>query len=271
MSKKSKPAKRKKAAVSQVQQTDKWMALAGQQMLGGDYAAAIETCQRLLSFLPQKSLQRAEVLDYLGTSQSMLQNFPESYEAYTEALSINPRDAQFWYNRGLAARFNMRIGQSLRDIERAVELNTNPTLTKQFGNALKDSQKFARMALKMRGPDFTLDQLIEQEGYYQDGLKHMIAGDWEEAVQAFQLSIAMRDCMPQPWGNTGICLMMQERYDEAEAALKRALEIDPRYRIAKQNLALLPETRRTGPPKMLGLSDPMKSAKINHGITFVKE
>ncbi len=31
----------------------------------------------------------------------------------------------------------------------------------------------------------------------------------------------MGDCLPQPWGNLGICLMMQERYDEAEAALKR--------------------------------------------------
>ncbi len=40
---------------------------------------------------------------------------------------------------------------------------------------------------------------------------------------------------------------MQERYGEAEAALKQAVVIDPDYAIAKQNLAALPETRLEGP------------------------
>jgi len=35
---------------------------------------------------------------------------------------------------------------------------------------------------------------------------------------------------------------------EAEAALKRALEIDPKYTIAKNNLVVLRTSRRTGPP-----------------------
>ena len=56
----------------------------------------------------------------------------------------------------------------------------------------------------------------------------------------------MGDCLPQPWGNLGICLMMQERYDEAEEALKRALVIDPKYAIAKNNLAALPKPERLG-------------------------
>ncbi len=250
MSKKSKPAKQKKANFSRVQRVDNWIAVASQQIYTKDYVGAIETCQRLLGYLPQKSLQRAEVLDYLGVAQSMLQNFPESYEAHTEAISI---------------------GQALRDFERAAELNTNPQLTKTFADVIKESRRLAEMALKKRGPDFTLDQLIEQEGYYQRGLKFMQTNNWEEAEQAFRLSIEMRDCMPQPWGNIGICLMMQERYDEAEAALKRALEIDPKYAIAKRNLKILPETRRTGPPKMIGISDPMRSPKLKQGITFVQE
>jgi Tfp pilus assembly protein PilF len=81
----------------------------------------------------------------------------------------------------------------------------------------------------------------------------------------------MGDCLPQPWGNLGIGLMMQERYDEAEAALKRALVIDPRYTLAKNNLAALPEIRRTGPPAMVGISDPFKTSKLKQSITFIKE
>jgi tetratricopeptide (TPR) repeat protein len=271
MSKKPKRAKQKKGSTAPVSQVDKLISLANYQLVKGDYAAAVETCQRLLSYLPQKTSQRAEVLDYLGTAQSMLQNFPESYEAYTEALSINPRDAQLWYNRGMASRFTVRIGQSVRDFERAVELNRNPELTERFAKELKSSRELAEMAIKERGPDFTLDQLTEQEEHFQRGLKLMEDGKWEEAGEAFQRAIQMRDILPQTWGNLGICFMMQERYDEAEAALKAALEIDPKYAIAKRNLAALPETRRTGPPKMVGMSDPFKETKLKQSITFVKE
>src|SRR5713226_10697111 len=117
-------------------------------------------------------------------------------------------------------------------------------------------------SLKLRGPNFTLDQLIEQEDHFQNGLQLTEAGQWQEAKQAFQASIDMGDCLPQPWGNLGICLMMQERYDEAEAALKRALVIDPTYTLAKDNLALLADTRRTGLPDTVAINQPFKGSKL---------
>ena len=99
----------------------------------------------------------------------------------------------------------------------------------------------------------------------------MEAGEWQAAEQAFQASITMGDCLPQPWGNLGICLLMQERYDEAEAALKRALVIDPQYTLAKNNLAMLPETRRTGPPDIVAMTQPFKDSKLKQGITYFRE
>ena len=49
---------------------------------------------------------------------------------------------------------------------------------------------------------------------------------------------------------------MHEDYDEAEEEFKRALAIDPNYQLAKQNLRALPETRRNGPPDVIGWSEP---------------
>ena len=147
----------------------------------------------------------------------------------------------------MASRYTARLGRALQDIERAIQLNTIAELAKQFDEALKANRMLAKESMKLRGPDFTLDQLVEQEDLFQQGMKSMEASKWDEAEQAFQASIALGDCLPQPWGNVGICLMMQERYDEAEAALNRALFIDPTYRIAKNNVALLAESRRTGP------------------------
>jgi len=252
-------------------QADKLFDLIGHQIFQGNYAEAVINCERLLNYLPQHAPQRVDVLAQLGTAHGMLQNFPQSYAAYTEALSLDPNNAELWFNRGMASRFTSRFGRSLRDYERAKELNTRPELAKKLEEELEFARELTEKTLKLRGPDFTLNQLIEQEDLFQDGLQLMEAGEWEEAEQAFQASITMGDCLPQPWGNLGISLMMQERYDEAEAALKRALVIDPRYTLAKSNLAALPEIRRTGPPARIDITDPFKSSKLKQSITFIKE
>jgi tetratricopeptide (TPR) repeat protein len=271
MAKKSKQSKHKKNFTFSLSQVDRYLDLIGHNIFQGNYAEAVTDCERLLNFLPKHAQQRVDVLDQLGTAQAMLQNFPQSYAAYTEALSLDPNNAELWFNRGMASRFTSRFGRSFRDYERAKELNIRPELAKKLEGELKFAQKMVGESLKLRGPNFTVDQLIEQEDHFQSGLQLMEAGQWQEAEQAFQASIAMGDCLPQPWGNLGICLMMQERYDEAEAALKRALVIDPRYTLAKRNLVALPETRRTGPPSMVDIRDPFKSSKLKQSITFIRE
>src|SRR5229473_590635 len=271
MSRKSKQSRHKKKFTASLSPVNKYLDLIGHQIFQGNYAEAVATCERLLNYLPRHAPQRIEVLDQLGTAQAMLQNFPQSYAAYTEALSLDPNNAELWFNRGMASRFTSRFGGSLRDYERAKELNIRPELAKKLEEELKFARELAEKTLKLRGPDFTLDQLIEQEGLFQDGLQLAEAGEWEEAEQVFQASIAMGDCLPQPWGNLGICLMMQERYDEAEAAFRRALVIDPKYTLAKENLAMLPETRRIGPPEMIEIRDPFKDSKIKQSITFLVE
>ncbi|GAC1345910.1 MAG: hypothetical protein NVSMB27_08660 [Ktedonobacteraceae bacterium] len=269
MSKKSKQTKHKHKLTSAPSQADKLFDLVGQQIFHGNYAEAVINCQRLLNYLPPHASMRADVLDQMGTAHAMLQNFPQSYAAYTEALALDPTNAETWFNRGMASRFTSRFGRSLCDYEHARELNITPELAEKLEGEIKFARKVVEDSLKRRGPDFTLDQLIEQEDHFQNGLQLMEAGQWQEAEQAFQASIALGDILPQPWGNLGVCLIMQERYDEAEAALKRALVIDPHYTIAKNNLATLPETRRMGPPDMVDIRDPFKSSKLKQSITFL--
>jgi tetratricopeptide (TPR) repeat protein len=276
MSKKSKSsAKHKKNTASVASSgpagTQRWLTLINQQVVQKDYQGAVENCERLLGFLPKHSAVRVEVLGYLGVVQGMLQNYPQSYEAFTEALEIEPENAELWYNRGMASRFTTRLGRSLRDYERAAALNKRADMIEKLEEALEVSREFAQKSIELRGPNFTLDQLIEQEDFYQHGLRCIETGQWVEAERAFRASIALGDGLAQPWGNLGMSLMMQERYDEAEAAIKRALVIEPDYAIAKGNLAALPEIRRKGPPKIFAMSDPMRVSKINQSITFLPE
>ncbi len=271
MAKKSKHAKQKKSLVPQVSQADKLFDLIGHQVFTGDYAEAVANSERLLNYLPKNAPLRADVLAQMGTAQAMLQNFPQSYAAFTEALALDPVNGELWFNRGMASRYTSRIGRSLRDFECAKELNSIPPLAEDIEKELKFTREMVTESLKMRGPNFTLDQLIEQEDLFQRALNFMEKGQWADAEQAFKASIALGDCLPQPWGNLGICLMMQKRYDEAEDALKQALVIDPHYALAKRNLKMMPETRRTGPPEIIGLKDPFKDSKLKQSITFIQE
>ena len=271
MSKKSKQSKHKKKFTASLLPVDKYLGIISDNIIEGNYEEAVALCERLLNYLPQRSSQRVDVLDQLGIAHGMLQNFPQAYAAYTEALSLDPDNAELWFNRGQASRFTLRFGRSLRDYERAKELGIKPEVAGQLEDQLEFARDMAEKSMKLRGPDFTLDQLIEQEDLFQKGLQSFEAGKWKEAEQAFRASIAMGDCLPQPWGNLGISLLMQERYDEAEAALKRALEIDPEYALAKSNLAALPESRRLGPPERVEITEPFRGSKLKQSITYLKD
>jgi len=225
------------------------------------YENVIADGERLLSYLPMHAPERVNVLLFLVTAYSSLEDNKRAYELCEEAVKLAPHDADVWFNHAMASRFTSRFSQSLWDFERAAKFDATGKLKKQIQEQLVIARKQVEAAMKLRGPDFTLEQYAEQENLYHQALAYMDARKWAEAEEAFRATIAMGDCLPQPHGNMGICLMMQERYDEAEEEFKRALAIDPKYLPAMQNLRSLPETRRNGPPEAIAWSDPF-SGKI---------
>jgi tetratricopeptide (TPR) repeat protein len=247
MSKKTKRSRQSIGNIAKPQHVEEYLILIHTQIARSDYAGVIDTGQKLLGYLPKRSEEYAEILGYIGTSHAKMRHFPQAYDAFTEALSIQPDNAYFWFNRGVIDEFVGRLGQSVRDLERAVELlfaDPSDPLARDAEKALKRSMKDAQKAMKERGRNFTLDQLIEQESLNLHGLELARAQKWEEAEQTFRRIIALGDCYPQPWGNLGVCLLKQQRYDEAEAAWKRALAIDWRYSLARTNLKALERIRR---------------------------
>jgi tetratricopeptide (TPR) repeat protein len=251
MSKKSKRVKRlqRRPVQPQAQMLKQLVSHAQHQMIQGDFAGAISTCEPLREFLPQRSPMRVEVLALLGLAHGVLQHGQESYDLLTEALTIEPTNAELWYNRGLACQCLTRIGQSVRDFERAVELLKHDTgeMAHRSAEALAQSRQCVTEAMQAYGEQITLDQYIERETLFMRAMQLTKKNQWHEAERIYRQLIAMGGPLPQYWGNLGVSLVMQRRYDEAEAAFKRALDIDPQYPVARDNLMKLPELRRLGP------------------------
>lgn len=117
---------------------------------------------------------------------------------------------------------------------------------KIYEQELDKAQRIVQRDLKLRGVAFTLEQLIEQQEIFQQGVAFMEGREYAQAVDCFRRTIAMGDCLPEAQGNLGACLLMQGELDQAEAALKQALAINPQYDLALRNLVLLENVWREG-------------------------
>lgn len=252
------------------QQIDDWLAKATMQLSAQEYDGAVQTCRRILKYIPKKDKMYAEVLGTMGMALALQKKFEESFQTLSEAVRIDTEDSYLLFNRGLSARFTSRSGQSLRNFEQVAVMKKDGMITGKIEEELEFARKIALSEMKMRGKDFTLDQLIEQQELFQRGNQLSGQGKWQEAEAAFRKSIEMGDCLPQPWGNLGISLVMQNRFDEAEDAYKHALKLDPKYERAKENLKTLYYWREHPDEKPeYKITSPFQDVKAN--ITFYKE
>ena len=206
----------------------------------------------------------------LGMAYALLKKFEESYQSLSEAVQIDPDDSYLLYNRGLSARYTLRSGQSLRDFEQVSQMEMDDIIAKKVKGELAFARKFAKSEMRLRSKNFTLDELIEQQELFQRGNQLSGKGKWQEAEVAYRKSIEMGDCLPQPWGNLGICLAMQNRFDEAEEAYRHALKIDPKYERAREHLENLDLMRKHPDEKpMFMITSPFQDKKVD--IEFYEE
>ena len=250
------------------EQVEAWLDKAESHLIDQSYDRTVRMARLVLRHVPEGSTPYGEANYYLGVALSMLQDFQGSREALSKTLEVDPKNASAWYNRALSQRVLLRTGEALRDLQRAIELEDRPQNREIYEEERAFLQPVVERQRAMRGPDYTVDQLIEEQRTFWRGVRLMEAEAWEEAESAFRRVIEIGNVPHQPWGNLGICLIMQERYDEAEEALRKALDIHPDYTIARQNLMMLPAFRMHGPPPTVRIEEPAGGRKVKGSVLF---
>jgi Flp pilus assembly protein TadD len=171
-----------------------------QLQVGGQLGEAIEVYQEALAL----DSKLAQVWYNLGSACRHLGRFDQAIAAYQQAVSLQPNDPAGWNNLGLARRDRGDLEGAIAAFRRVQDLDPSlPAAQVNLGNALRDSGR--------------RDAAI-------DAYRRAIAGDPGLVAAHFNLHAALyRQSDPRP----------------AEEALVRALELEPAHEGAAFHLAAL--------------------------------
>jgi len=166
-----------------------------------------------------------------------------------------------------------RLAEMVRDFERAVELSKNETseMARKFAAQLRESRKELQEAMQLHEADITLEQYTQREENFAQAVRLMKQEKWSEAELMLRQLTETGARMPAYWGNLGVCLMTQLRYDEAEEAFKQALAIDPNYPFARDNLKRLPTIRRSKEPIKVKTINLAKGDDVKQSLAFYEK
>lgn len=143
----------------------------------------------------------------LGSYYDTKEDWAAATEAYDLALAERPNDPMILNNRGFSYFMQGRLDESIADIERALHLD----------------------------PELTPAQ-------YNLRLAHAWSGRYVRALAG-----ATDEELPRVLNNIGYVAMLRGDYENAEAYLLRAMEVDPTFNeTAWQNLARLRNMRELG-------------------------
>ncbi|MBI5206021.1 MAG: tetratricopeptide repeat protein [Nitrospirae bacterium] len=179
--------------------------------------------------------------DYLlrrGNREAESRNYEAAIKFYSEALKINPRNADLYYNRGLVWNYMNEIDKAIADYTTALEIN------KEFINAY-----FTRgSTLRKKGDydlaisDFTKALQFNPDNSSKAGLYFNRAyawfkkGDYERAIGDYTEGIRIIEAMKvDPKKKTEAYYARAEvwyekgDFDNAISDYTKAIEINPKY------------------------------------------
>ena len=88
-------------------------------------------------------------------------------------------------------------------------------------------------------PGVALDRVLLGEELFADAYAALAASRYDEATRRFREVLLLVPRHYPSWGNLGAAYLALDRTEEALHCLHRALELNPNYSIARENLALI--------------------------------
>ena len=209
----------------------------------GDLEGTIASYRRAIELNPQY----AGAYTGLGNALADQGNLEEAIASYRRAIELDPQNARAYFNLGLALRSQGKLEEAIASYRRAIELNPQYVYAyHNLGNALYNQGNLEEAIANYR----RALELDPQYAHAYSGLGNAlrIQGNLEEAIANYRQALnspdrpgSLTSAHAYAYNNWGVALKDQGNLREAIANFQKAVDLDPDYTLAQNNLR---ETQR---------------------------
>ena len=221
-----------------------------------------EEAVRLLDEALKHNPQHVDALYNKSLALYALKRYEESVEGNDKVVSIDPEYTNAWYNKGLALYYLKRYDEAMAANRKVLSLDPNRvsawqnqglchsslgryteaiacfdkvlTLDPNHANA-KTNRQLAVLEQKKGLPQEKREQVSQ---FYQQGYDHYKNAQYENAIAAYKRALALDPKHINARYNCALALYSLKRYEESIKENDKVLEFDPQYADAAYNKAL---------------------------------
>jgi len=171
----------------------------------------------------------------MGTLHAMKGNYAESVFFLNKCLETFPYFVAAWFNKGVAHKNLLDLGNTITSFRKVIEFGDH-------GDHLVITAEKVLLDMETsisRDYGMTLDRYLQSMAEFDSAFAQMQNKEYEKAITGFQNVLVINKNHPQSYGNIGLCYSFLGKREEALAAYDQALAIDPNYKPAQTNRAIL--------------------------------
>ncbi|MBI3378917.1 MAG: tetratricopeptide repeat protein [Nitrospirae bacterium] len=169
-----------------------------------------------------------------GYQHSLKNEHDSAIEAYTSAITLNPKFVEAYNNRGVAYKNQVQYDRAIEDFSKAIAINPNDAdAYYNRGNAYNNKRQFDRAI-----EDFNKAIAInpnDAEAYYNRGLAYENKGQYNMVVEDYSRAIAINPNHALAYIayiGRGAAYDKKGQYDMALEDYNRAIVINPNLALA---------------------------------------
>lgn len=169
----------------------------------------------------------AMIFNYLGLAETKLGNFKPAIQWLDSAIRVQPKEADFYVNRGLAKEA-IKDSTALADYEKALSINPDQASARA---------NIANLKRTLGNSDDAMDEIekaIESDSsmlhpYLARAFQRMEGGYYKGAIEDYDRALEIDDKNPEIWLNRGIVKEKMNDLKGAFADYTTAIERDEKY------------------------------------------
>lgn len=178
-----------------------------------------------------QSSGRDYLFNWLGLTETQLGNYSNAILQFDSAIWLNPTDANYLVNRGMAYQQNKQLNEATQDFKKALTLNPHQA-TAKYNLSLLVTSDTKKVAL--------LDSALSDNAsmpyiYAERAYDKMQAGNYTGALRDYNEALRLDTTEPTYFLNRGLVNEKLQRYTAAYEDYTRALQLDERFEKAWLN------------------------------------